>query len=317
MPSVIPLDKFLGASLLGINISAVIYGITCLQLYLYCTKYSGNDGWAMKFIVAFSWVLDTFHLVLLVIMFYHYAVTNWGDVVVMSRTTWSLDIEVLTGTILTSVIQCFFARRVWLFSGKNWLLTGTIVMLSLAQLGFGNAFMWRGFQEPNFASTGSNRDKLLVGGTFSCVIACDIILTVSMCYYLHKSRTGFKGTETVINILITYAIRTCLLTTIFSLGCLATFFLYPQTMIFGAFYFVACRLYVNSLLSTLNSRERLAEKFRPAGSDFISLSRFAGSGMNTANDGNGETPDKSVSFVVNNQRRGGSEAYSGTEKLPA
>ena len=73
--------------------------------------------------------------------------------------------------------------------------------------------------------------KFITGTALSGDIACDIVITVSMCYYLQRSRTGFKGylfqaqarmlkfsllihsTNTMINMLITYAIRTCLLTT--------------------------------------------------------------------------------------------------------
>ena len=75
--------------------------------------------------------------------------------------------------------------------------------------------------------------KFLTGTFMSSDIASDILITVSMCYYLHKSRTGLKryifygqecydltdthSTNTMINLLITYAIRTCLLTTCVSL----------------------------------------------------------------------------------------------------
>jgi len=71
--------------------------------------------------------------------------------------------------------------------------------------------------------------KFLTGTFLSSDIASDILITVSMCYYLHRSRTGLKryifygqecydlidthSTNTMINLLITYAIRTCLLTT--------------------------------------------------------------------------------------------------------
>lgn len=71
-------------------------------------------------------------------------------------------------------------------------------------------------------------------------IACDITIAMSVCYYLQKSRTAFKrhafhryvrhtiwqlipqSTNTMINLLITYAIRTCLLTTCVSVLALIT-----------------------------------------------------------------------------------------------
>jgi len=274
MPSIIPLGTLLGAGLMGVIISAMIYGITCLQTHLYYTKYSGKDGGRMKFLVGLLWVVDTFHLVLVTTMIYHYTVTNWGDVVVLARTTWSLELNIMTGNILTLIVQCFYARQIWRLSGKNWALTGTIVLLSLIQLGFGIAFMIHGFQNQVFALSESRVNKIVTEIALSGDIACDIVISVSMCYYLHKSRTGFKGTDTMINLLITYAIRTCLLTTICITACLIAFIVLPGSMVHSAFYFIACRLYANSLLSTLNARERILDK--SIGNDVISLGRFAG-----------------------------------------
>src|ERR1700733_11044706 len=34
--------------------------------------------------------------------------------------------------------------------------------------------------------------KFIIGTGLGAGIACDIVITVSMCYYLQKSRTGFK-----------------------------------------------------------------------------------------------------------------------------
>lgn len=321
MPSIIPLDNSLGAALIGTMISAIIYGITCLQIHLYYTKYSENDGRATKFLVGLLWVLDTLHMVLLTIMIYHYTVTNWGDLAVLSRTTWSLEIGIIVVTLVASIVQCFFARRIWYLSEKNWVLTGAIVFLSMFQLAFGNAFMWHTNRTQFFENAGSKTNEFLMGGYLCGDIACDIVISVSMCYYLHKSRTGFKGTNSMINMLITYTIRTCLLTTIFTVGCLVTFIVFPQTMIYCALYFIACRLYANSFLSILNSRESIAEKGRPQGSNLISLGSLRFGDSNTANEGNstivkGSSDGKWVTTGPHNQPHERSEFFDGSTKLP-
>jgi len=126
--------------------------------------------------------------------------------------------------------------------------------------------MVHGLQDPS-AAIGNKAYKLPVIAAFSGVIACDIVITMSMCYYLHKSRTGLKSTNAMINLLITYTIRTCLLTT------LITFLVYPETMISASFYVVGCRLYANSLLSGLNARECIKERGRLKESDTTSTPR--------------------------------------------
>ncbi|KIM76361.1 hypothetical protein PILCRDRAFT_646815 [Piloderma croceum F 1598] len=75
------------------------------------------------------------HLALVTTMMYHYTVTNWGDVTVLIRTTWSLKVQIIIATVLVLIAQCFFARRIWRLSGKNWVPTALIVLLPLCQLG--------------------------------------------------------------------------------------------------------------------------------------------------------------------------------------
>ncbi|KIM81830.1 hypothetical protein PILCRDRAFT_491534 [Piloderma croceum F 1598] len=87
-----------------------------------------------------------------------------------------------------------------------------------------------------------------------------MLILVSMCHYLHKSRTGFKGTNTMINLLITYAIKTCLVTTVFSVICLVTFITLPDSLIYQPCYFIGSKLHASSLLSILNARKSIRGK---------------------------------------------------------
>ncbi|KAK7006474.1 hypothetical protein R3P38DRAFT_3038379 [Favolaschia claudopus] len=52
--SLIPLDNFLGTWLIGLILSAVLFGITCLQIYLYFTKYCLRDRGILKAFVRIS-----------------------------------------------------------------------------------------------------------------------------------------------------------------------------------------------------------------------------------------------------------------------
>ncbi|KIM81828.1 hypothetical protein PILCRDRAFT_821184 [Piloderma croceum F 1598] len=134
MTNVIPQEKVYGASLLGLIVYAPLYGITCGQIYMYYTKYSGNDRWSTKSIVALIWALESIHLALVATMIYHYTITSWEDVSRLNRTTWTLEVQFVITLSVAFIIQLFFARFIWRYS-KNWILTGIIVLLSLLQLG--------------------------------------------------------------------------------------------------------------------------------------------------------------------------------------
>ncbi|KAI0312786.1 hypothetical protein OF83DRAFT_1027102, partial [Amylostereum chailletii] len=85
MPSLIPLDNILGVAYIGIIVSTAVYGITCLQVYLYYTEHSENDGCFLKTFVAVLMVIDSIHVMLVSASYYHYTVTNFGDYIVLAK----------------------------------------------------------------------------------------------------------------------------------------------------------------------------------------------------------------------------------------
>ncbi|KAI6122006.1 hypothetical protein F5141DRAFT_1094115 [Pisolithus sp. B1] len=62
-----------GVALIGGLVSAMLYGITTLQTYVYYMHYSEDDS-TTKFIVAAVWVLDTLHVSFMCHMLYYYLV---------------------------------------------------------------------------------------------------------------------------------------------------------------------------------------------------------------------------------------------------
>jgi hypothetical protein len=48
MPSAIPLDSTMGAYLIALIMSSIVYGVTCLQVYIYFTESSPNDTSSLK-----------------------------------------------------------------------------------------------------------------------------------------------------------------------------------------------------------------------------------------------------------------------------
>ncbi|THH08978.1 hypothetical protein EW145_g2331 [Phellinidium pouzarii] len=88
-------------------------------------------------------------------------------------------------------------------------------------------------------------------------IAVDVLVAIILCYFLRQSRTGFKSTDNVINVLMMYVINTGLLTAVCATCCIAIYVAMPTTFIFIGFYFCLPKLYFNSMLAMLNSRETL------------------------------------------------------------
>ena len=60
-------------------------------------------------------------------------------------------------------------------------------------------------------------------------------------FLLHKTRSGFKRTDTLINKLIIYALNTSLVSSVCSIGSMTATYAWPHTFIFLFFYFCAPR----------------------------------------------------------------------------
>jgi len=85
----------------------------------------------------------------------------------------------------------------------------------------------------------------------------DMLIAVTLCTILHKSRTGFHGSNTMINKLITYVVSTGVATSLCAVASTISTLVAGETFIYIAFYFCIGRLYSNSLLATLNARDSI------------------------------------------------------------
>jgi hypothetical protein len=96
-------------------------------------------------------------------------------------------------------------------------------------------------------------------GLGSSVVA-DILIAFSMCWYLYHKRTGFARTDSMIMTLMSYSINSGLLTCIVTAGVLITFSTSTNSMIWEIFFWPMGKIYANSLLAMLNSRDHLRER---------------------------------------------------------
>ncbi|KAL0945224.1 hypothetical protein HGRIS_000737 [Hohenbuehelia grisea] len=85
-------------------------------------------------------------------------------------------------------------------------------------------------------------------------MTCDFFISASLVYYLNKNRSGVRSTESLVDKLIVYFIGIGSLTFVFALLNLVTWLAIPDQLIFTTFHSLISKLYVNSLLVTLNSR---------------------------------------------------------------
>ncbi|KAH9928776.1 hypothetical protein B0H21DRAFT_894774 [Amylocystis lapponica] len=88
-------------------------------------------------------------------------------------------------------------------------------------------------------------------------VLSDILIAGALCVLLFKSRSEIKGTNTLVNRLMVYAVNRCLLTSVVALAETVMYATMPQTLWFLGIDFTIGKLYANSLLATLNTRHSL------------------------------------------------------------
>jgi len=218
--------------------------------------------------VAILWVLDTAHLVLCTISVYSVLVLNAGQTDFLDKPNWSLNVQTDFNGLIGFIVECFYARRVWIVS-RNIYLTVVILILAVVHFGLGIVFTIGSFQ--NTRQNFSNLVWVTSVGLGSAA-AADMLIGISLCYYLSRSRTGFSRTDNLISTLMKYSLSTGFLTGIMACLVVLTFGIMPNNFVYLAFFWLLGKCYVNSVLAALNSRESLREKAHPPDGSFLNLS---------------------------------------------
>ncbi|KAI0343829.1 hypothetical protein BDW22DRAFT_1211507 [Trametopsis cervina] len=264
----------IGALLIGGLVSAILYGITSTQTVVYYQR-APNDWWLVKLTVPLLWCLDTLDMCLIFHILYWYLITNYGDPTSLSDPTWSIivrqdyvlmesptnhpasKLHVLVTSVTQTVVRGMFATRIWRLSNGSWLPVAIICAVSLTDLVTCLIITIKAFH-----ITFAELKKLdaLVYLEFAAGFLGDFLVAVTLCYILHKSRTGFGRTENIINWLMTYVINTGLFTALTSSVSLILFASKPNDFIYVAVYFQLSKLYVNAYVAMLNARDRMRER---------------------------------------------------------
>ncbi|GLB33479.1 hypothetical protein LshimejAT787_0103630 [Lyophyllum shimeji] len=251
-----------GTSFIGFTIATTLYGITCLQTYIYYRNYR-KDPQLLKATVAALWVLDTLTTIFVAHSLYTFFVLNFGkppqvDLII----PWSFTSEKLLVTLITFIAQVFYARTIWRVS-SNKSVPVVIVLLALAALALGIVTTEHLFRNPLTTSISDRKFSILSGLVQGFASLDDILITVALCYFLQTRRGGeFSSqnrTDVIIDSLMLYAVSRGILTAVTQILFLVLNVALPHDTFWQPFHQAVGKLYVNSVLATLNIRSAFNE----------------------------------------------------------
>lgn len=182
---------------------------------------------------------------------YRSLIISYGKVEVLGEADWIFATDPALTGLIAAAVQLFFAWRIKILT-KSWILCGLVGVVAL--LG-GVSGIWTAIEVgkvPTF--TDFQNFKVTVILWLAAEVFGDIVITTILVLYLRKHRTGFSGSDLVIDRIIRLTVQTGLITAIVALLDLI-FFLADPTGTHLLFNFPLCKLYTNSLMSSLNSRK--------------------------------------------------------------
>ncbi|RDX54474.1 hypothetical protein OH76DRAFT_1397786 [Lentinus brumalis] len=251
------LHDTLGAAYVGNIVAACLYGLTTLQTYTYYNR-SPKDPVVLKTLVAILWVLDTLHLAFVSHTVYEYCVADFGNLIALLEPTWSVLAQVIVTGVSDGIVRGIFCHRIWILSEQHVPTLMVLAGSSLLAFGCSLAFPIVGFRYTTFVGLQQISWILYLG--LSTVVLSDVLISAALCVLLAKRRGNFRRANSIVRNLIMYSINTCLLTTLCSLAALVAYAASPHTFIYISFYFLLPKLFLNSLLATLNARKSLRDQ---------------------------------------------------------
>ncbi|KAK0193132.1 hypothetical protein F5146DRAFT_1137012 [Armillaria mellea] len=108
-------NEQLGSLLISLVVSAVMYGITSFQVYVFFGQHDDRpkDSKALQGFVIFLWLLDTLQQAFVMQGAYWYLVTHFDDPSILLHSTWGYTSQAFVTAIMDILCQGFLIRRIW------------------------------------------------------------------------------------------------------------------------------------------------------------------------------------------------------------
>jgi len=177
-------------------IETVLFGISVVQGYMYYSK--SQDTWFLKSFVSVLLALDFVTTVLVAQSVHHYLVVNFGNELAFLFMDSNLMVVYVLTAVVTFASQLFYASRIYIVNKPtgNWIIPLIIVLLGL--FGFASAMAATGeiyHLGLLIANLANRRIRIIAGLYTGLAAACDILATISLCYFLASRRSAFKGSD--------------------------------------------------------------------------------------------------------------------------
>ncbi|KAJ7116018.1 hypothetical protein C8R44DRAFT_880401 [Mycena epipterygia] len=280
------IDNTYGLLFIAVVISATLYGgarhqfkagididwdldpAGILQFWMYIRKYHSQDSRVVKGLVIVVLICDTCQQTLLCHAVYKYLVTSIGNPIILPTVVNTLMIQLFFSCAIATLVQQFYCWRIYKI-GQSVLLAIAVSMVSWTSCALLIVYSTKAVQLSLLSEVITLKTLSIAANTLSAV--ADVTISVVLVILLQSAKTGFKKSTDLINRLMVFTFNTGLPTSICALVATICIAAFPNTFLYIFFFLLLGRLYTNSILVTLNSREYIKSASEHASREQYSL----------------------------------------------
>lgn len=244
--------KFVGPLLVGTLFNVCLFGVCLMQAHTYSLHCEHDARW-IKWMVTWTVFMEAVSSSLASFISYDYAVRDFGEPDKVLIRTPEFSAFILTIGICSTTVQCFYGWRVKRLLGRKWLAyviytSAVAQMLCVTGVAAGDSIV-TSFQA--FQQFKPVRAVVIVWMVLAPVT--DLFIAGLLVFFLRKSRTGFRKTDSMLNKLTILTVQTGAITALDAILGLLLFLSVPD-FIHLLFIFTLPSFYGVCLMSSLNAR---------------------------------------------------------------
>ncbi|KAJ7479197.1 hypothetical protein FB451DRAFT_1451096 [Mycena latifolia] len=291
MSSSSSLPGTLGNIDIGLVLAIFLFGLETLQTFNYYRQFP-QDALKLKILVAGIWSLELAHTASTCLAVYSMTVTFYGQPQHIEHPSFSFVLTLFFHSLLSAIVPTFFAFRVRVLL-MRWPITILCCFLNLVRLLSNLALLGELWRDEEVVLVETKLAWVVI--TASAVgPVVDIIIAVSLCYALWRFKNpDFKRTSWLVDTIILWTHVGCsatgslprtpgpfldltstthsLFTALYLPALLGTLRNVPAKVSWIIFWLIQAKLLSNSLLASLNGRQRLRSRndLQPNGSSHV------------------------------------------------
>ncbi|KAF8555103.1 hypothetical protein OG21DRAFT_1496490 [Imleria badia] len=248
-----------GSLILGGLLAFALSGCVNLQFIMYW-QVDPEERWTTKSLLIATWILDWFHSAFIAIAIWDSVISPYGNLNSIDVIPWSVGPTVELTAMMTFLVQSFFAYRIYRLQNCKLMVAGPVFVLAFFRLVAASVSM----AEMIILKFYSDFARFFPSWVFTLGLSLsafvDVVVTTSLCYSLRSDRSLVPST--IIDTLSLWTVQTGSITCLTTIASLICWLVMPQNRIFLSLHFVVEKLYANTLLATLNARDRIRKSWK-------------------------------------------------------